>query len=148
MVYNFLVYDCSLDFCPMTQSRTVATRELELPQPHPDYMYSKNQEDISPHWPQRDYRQVPLIRPPTPCRFPAGFSAGGGRELDQGCQVQHDVQQRRSSDSMSWIVHTFILDWQVLCTAVHASVQHRIFVVYAEFASQVENRPDQRYFTV
>ena len=27
---------------------------------------------------------------------------------------------------MCWIVHILILDWQVLCTAVHASVQHRI----------------------
>ena len=54
--------------------------------------------------------------------------------------MQYDVQQRRSSDSMCWNVHIFILDWQVLCTAVHASVQHRIFVVYAEVASQVENR--------
>ena len=41
---------------------------------------------------------------------------------------------------MCWIVHIFILDWQILCTAVHASVQHPIFVVYAEVASQVENR--------
>ena len=70
--------------------------------------------------------------------------------------MQYDVQQRRSSDSMCWIVHIFILDWQILCTAVHASVQHRIFVVYAEVASQVEHRQgagiregaDQRYFTV
>ena len=70
--------------------------------------------------------------------------------------MQYDVQQRRSSDSMCWIVHIFILDWQVLCTAVHTSVQHRIFVVYAEVTSQVENRlgagiregADQRYFTV
>ena len=44
----------------------------------------------------------------------------------------------------------------MLCTVVHASVQHRIFVVYAEVASQVENRQgagiregaDQRYFKV
>ena len=70
--------------------------------------------------------------------------------------MQYDVQQRRSSDSMYWIVHIFILDWQIVCTAVQASVQHRIFVVYAEVASQVENRQgagiregaDQRYFTV
>ena len=69
--------------------------------------------------------------------------------------MQYDVQQRRSSDSMCWIVYIF-LGWQVLCTAVHASVQHRIFVVYAEVASQIENRQgagiregaDQRYFTV
>ena len=27
---------------------------------------------------------------------------------------------------MCWIVHILILDWQVLCTAMHASVQHRI----------------------
>ena len=27
---------------------------------------------------------------------------------------------------MCWIVHILILDWQVLCTAVYASVQHRI----------------------
>ena len=70
--------------------------------------------------------------------------------------MQYDVQQRRGSDSMCWIVHILILDWQVLCTAVHASVQHSIFVVYAEVASQGENRQgagiregaDQRYFTV
>ena len=70
--------------------------------------------------------------------------------------MQYDVQQRRCSDSMCWIVHIFILDWQILCTAVHASVQHHIFVVYAKVASQVENRQgagiregaDRRYFTV
>ena len=70
--------------------------------------------------------------------------------------MQYDAQQRRVSNSMCWIVQILILDWQVLCTAVHASVQHRISVVYAEVASQVENRQgagiregaDQQYFTV
>ena len=49
-----------------------------------------------------------------------------GREFDQGCQVQYNAQQRGRSDSMSWIVHISMLDRHVLCTAVHASVQHRI----------------------
>ena len=101
------------------------------------------------------YRKVPLIRPHA-MSLPS-WVFGRGRELDQGCQVQYDVQQRRSSDSMCWIVHIFILDLlEILCTAVHASVQHRISVVYAEVASQVENQQgagiregaDQRYFTV
>ena len=64
--------------------------------------------------------------------------------------MYNNVEVQTQCDSMCWIVHIFILDWQVLCTAVHASVQHRIFVVYAEVASQVENRQeaDQRYFSV
>ena len=70
------------------------------------------------------YRKVALIRPHA-MSLPS-WVFGRGRELDQGCQVQYDVQQRRGSDSMCWIVHIFILNWQVLCTAVHASVQHRI----------------------
>ena len=74
--------------------------------------------------------------------------------------MQYDVhvQQHGSSDSMSWVVHIFILHWHILCTAVHASVQHpsSYFVVYAEVASQAGHRQgaairegaDQRYFTV
>ena len=76
------------------------------------------------------YRKVPLIRPHA-MSLPS-WIFGRGRELDQGCQVQYDVQQRRGSDSMCWIVHILILDWQVLCTAVHASVQHRMSLYTAK----------------
>ena len=42
--------------------------------------------------------------------------------------MQYDVQRRGSSDSMCWIVRIFILHSHILCTAVHASVQHRILL--------------------
>ena len=57
---------------------------------------------------------------------------------------------------MCWIVHILILDWQVLCTAVYASVQHRISLYTPKSLHKekidrgagIREGADQRYFTV
>ena len=57
---------------------------------------------------------------------------------------------------MCWVVHIFILDWQNIVYSSACVGSTSYFVVYAEVASQGENRQgagiregaDQRYFTV